>query len=502
MSARLANALIALAGVPAAARFGHALARPAEVQARLLRRLVAANAGTAFGHAHGFGDIRSVADYRRRVPVRTFDELRGWVDRVEAGEARVLTAAPVRWLEPSGGSSGASKLVPYTAALLAEFAAATLPWLVDLARARPRLRAGTAYWAISPPVARPAATRGGVRIGMDGDADYFPRVLRPLLSRAQAVPSTVAAAGDLDGCRRATLRALLAADDLALISVWSPSFLTLLADALDADWPALRSAVARPLPASPPTDLGELWPRLDLISCWGDAHAFRALPALRRRFPHVDVQRKGLLATEGVVSIPLHAAPAPVAAVTSHVLEFLAPGGNGDESQLLGELDVGGTYEVVLSTGGGLFRYRLGDLVRVEGRLRATPLLRFVGRADGRSDLAGEKLSPPFVEAAMAAAGVCGFALLAPHPDRGGYVLYAQEPRPAALDAALCAAHHYRLARELGQLRAVEGRAVRDGERAWEAARVAAGQRAGAVKPPVLHHEPVEEAFAPCRAHH
>ncbi|HEX2207775.1 MAG TPA: GH3 auxin-responsive promoter family protein, partial [Longimicrobium sp.] len=352
--------------------------------------------------------------------------------------------------------------------------------------------------------------------------------VRALLDGMLGVPRAVSRIPDLAACRRVTLRALLAMPELAMISVWSPSFLTLLAAALDEEWdallremesgrlsadlaPDLRNALERALPARPerasdlrrrfgrraPEDLGQVWPRLALISCWADGHAARALEGMRRRFPRVEVQGKGLLATEGVVSIPLFRADAPVAAVTSHYLEFLP---DGDANAALGvhELETGATYEVVMTTGGGLYRYRLRDRVRVEGWLERTPTLRFVGRADRASDLAGEKLTPELVEHVLVrAAAETGihppFALLAPSwGDPPRYRLYAQaapdhaRALAAAVERILLDAHHYGLCRALGQLNPVEGMAVADGERVYERVCTARGQRAGSIKPPAL----------------
>jgi hypothetical protein len=221
---------------------------------------------------------------------------------------------------------------------------------------------------------------------------------------------------------------------------------------------------------------------------------------MRRRFPRVEVQGKGLLATEGVVSIPLLGGGAPVAALASHYLELLDP---RDGSALRPEdADVGGTYEVALTTGGGFYRYRLRDLVRVEGRLHRAPRLSFVGRADRASDIAGEKLTAPLVERALAAAaraaGVsASFAMLAPAwTPAPHYRLYVEAPDAAAhglalaLDRELLGAHHYALCRSLGQLGPVRGVSVRGGERTYERACAERGQRAGAVKPPALEATP------------
>lgn len=522
----LANMTVAAGTLAARARFEAALRDPDRAQARILRRILRANAASQYGRLHGFDRVTNARDFGERVPLVDYDAIAPWVDRAAAGEQAVLTTAPVRFMEPTGGSSGLLKLLPYTAALLDEFSAATMPWLSDLIVRHPALARGRAYWSITPPGRRQTRTAGGIAIGMGHDADYFPAPLRALIRSSLAVPGLVSLAPDIATCRYLTLLALLSAPDLAFVSIWNPSFLTLLADALDESWtsllddlergtpgarmaPALVAQVERVLPARPdlarslrrrfgnrpPDDLGIVWRRLALISCWTDASAARALGGMRRRFPGIEVQGKGLLATEGVVSIP-YGDGAPVAAVSSHFLEFLDP--RDGRACRVGELDVGGSYEVALTTSGGLYRYQLRDLVRVDGWLHRTPRLTFIGRADRASDLAGEKLTAPLVERALGAAsratGVhAGFAMLAPAwTPVPHYRLYVEAPaRDAdglalALDRELHGAHHYALCRSLGQLGPIRAVSVHEGERIYERACAERGQRAGSVKPPTL----------------
>lgn len=526
----LAHLAVAAGAAPARARLTSALRDPASAQRAVLRRVLARGAPTAYGRAHDFHRIRDERDFAERVPLTDYDTLRPWIERIGLGEARVLTTDPVRFMEPTGGSAGASKLVPYTSSLIGEFSQATSAWLFDLLTHRPAIGRGPVYWAVTPPGRRPTHTEGGLPIGMEDDAEYFPRFLRPLLRRTLAVPASVAARPSLSVCRYLTLRALVGAPELSMISVWSPSFLTLLAEALDEHFPRVRrdlehgtlsvalprslaARLMRALPAQPelaralhrrfgahpPRDLGLLWPRLAMISCWTGGHAARALGAMRARFPHVEVQGKGLLATEGVISIPLFGASAPVAALTSHYLEFLDP---RDARAIPAHLvDVGGTYEVALTTSGGLYRYRLRDLVRVEGRLHRAPMLSFQGRADRTSDVAGEKLTVALAErviaSAMRATGIdAAFAMLSPvFAAEPHYRLYVEASRleadrlAQAVEGELLAAHHYALCRALGQLGPVRAVAVHDGARLYESACLARGQRAGTIKPSALEPE-------------
>ena len=54
-------------------RFERAAAAPERAQAVMLQALLHRNAETAFGRKHGFGAIRTVAEYRRAVPLRDLE---------------------------------------------------------------------------------------------------------------------------------------------------------------------------------------------------------------------------------------------------------------------------------------------------------------------------------------------------------------------------------------------------------------------------------------------
>ena len=179
-------------------------------------------------------------------------------------------------------------------------------------------------------------------------------------------------------------------------------------------------------------------------------------------FPKVVIEGKGLLATEGIVTIPWGEDAAYAPCVRSHFFEFLELGNENGTPHLLDELQVNRQYVPLMSTGGGLYRYRLGDVVEVTGKIGKCPLLSFVGRADQRTDLCGEKLQPIFVANALRQAqrqlGIhLQFAMLAPETgDETKYLLFAEgheipvSELAVALDDALCRNHHYQQCRRLG----------------------------------------------------
>jgi len=221
--------------------FERACGAPRAAQLALLRRIVADNSASVFGRAHGFDRIDSVAAFRAQVPIRDYDALRPWIDRAAVGEAAILTAAPIVAFEETGGTTSGRKLIPYSQAGLAAFRAAVLPWLDDLARQRPSTLEGSAYVSLSPVARVPRVTAGGIPIGLPSEYGYLGADLAAALASVLAVPAAVGLVRDLEHWRLLTLRWLVQAADLSFISVWSPTFLTGLIEAL----PGLAEPLAR-----------------------------------------------------------------------------------------------------------------------------------------------------------------------------------------------------------------------------------------------------------------
>ncbi len=87
-------------------------ARPHEAQEKTFKELITAAAGTRFGEEHGFGEIRTYRDFVRRVPVREYEDLRPYIERIISGEQDVLwRGKPLYFAKTSGTTSGA-KYIP------------------------------------------------------------------------------------------------------------------------------------------------------------------------------------------------------------------------------------------------------------------------------------------------------------------------------------------------------------------------------------------------------
>src|SRR5215469_8490124 len=234
--AAIANSLWLASNWPAHLRYQRALHFPAETQARLLCGYLARNTDTAFGRSYNFSKIQNYKDFARQVPSSGYDDMSPWIQRIQSGEKSVLTAERVSHLVPTGGSTGAQKLIPFTQTLQREFNRAIGPWIANLYWRHLSLSLGAAYWSISPTVESAHSETSSVPVGFDDDSAYLGGARKRLVDAVMAVPGEIRLISDMEQFRYATLLCLLRRPDLRLISVWHPSFLSLLLDALPGCW--------------------------------------------------------------------------------------------------------------------------------------------------------------------------------------------------------------------------------------------------------------------------
>lgn len=487
----LGHHLLRLLVAPGRRRFEQHLGELESVQRARLNRWLSAAARSPEGQRRGMRSDWSWEEFSRQLPVS------GWSDYAEAVQVQrerkqsLLIDSPVMRYQPTSGSTSAVKWVPYTKMFLDELDQVITAWVGDLYRQFPDQGRGTHYWSLSwIPTELRSQTAGDI----NDDMKMLSWGKRLLAYLTQAAPQDIALAQSSDDSLFATIAYLAADEALGFISVWSPTFgLGLLeqmsawrlelADVLSSgQWgprhaqmagvPCPRSMRAAALLRSwdgqlAPAFFESLWPRLAVLSAWDTAAATPWARKLQGFLPQAHFQGKGLWATEGVVTFPFQGRY-PLAYL-SHVFEFI----DAHDGKVLAPWQLRQGQEVIplLTTGSGLARYQMSDVLRVDGSLGQVPCLTFLGRNDG-VDLVGEKTSATTaqqVQDGLRLQGGLPVTLLALDEARHrtpGYVLLLEcdEQAPPEIRAAmqsdlatqveqaLQASFHYKLARELGQL--------------------------------------------------
>ena len=87
----------------------------AQIQNKVLKRLVSTAENTEWGIKHDYKNIHTYEDFASRVPMQDYESLKGFIDRMRHGEADVLWKGKCRWFAKSSGTTNdKSKFIPVT----------------------------------------------------------------------------------------------------------------------------------------------------------------------------------------------------------------------------------------------------------------------------------------------------------------------------------------------------------------------------------------------------
>ncbi len=143
--------------------------------------------------------------------------------------------------------------------------------------------------------------------------------------------------------------------------------------------------------------LRDVWPSLELIICWQSNLVEPYLRLLRRHCDGVAFRDYITQSSECIIAIPMNDnTSGGLLAYNSHYFEFIA---EEDASQIspkaipAWQVEPGKKYEVVVTTGGGLYRYRTSDCIAVDGFVGEVPRISFQYRLGKTSSITGEKLT-------------------------------------------------------------------------------------------------------------
>lgn len=132
---------------------------------------------------------------------------------------------------------------------------------------------------------------------------------------------------------------------------------------------------------SSPNEMLEVWPNLQMASCWLSGSVGRdAYDVIQRMPKSMCFFDMGFGASEGKFNLPMKlGSPIGAAAIFSVFFEFIPLGGG--EPCCIWEVENGKYYEMLVTTYSGLYRYNMLDIVRFDGFVGNTPKFVFCGKS-------------------------------------------------------------------------------------------------------------------------
>ncbi len=412
-----------------------------KAQEERLFRILKDNQDTEYGKKYGFEEIRSVSDYRRRVPLTVYADYEPYIKRMlENGEERLTTAYPIRYYSVSSGTTGEMKKIPITDQWIDvyEHYAYICPehMVKDYYRQLGPKEADWEWKILLLNEIRRTPFMGGMdrllasgavfeRRREHGQFDYD-RYLSP---EDVQFPSYYSDMGYLK------LRFALVREDLTVIEgVYIHQVLTVFT-CLEQQWEQLVADIASgtiyeglPLPAEVRARLERLvtpmperaaqlreifeagfdtpvapriWKRLRAVIAIAGSIFTPYMEKLRRYIGDTPYHYAIYAATEGFFgTAPGVGRDEYMLAPTAGFFEFIPEEDNlaDHAGGAVKTLDVtqirqGEKYELVYTGVVGFYRYRMGDVVEVTGFCGGAPLVRFCYRGQQCVNMAGEKMN-------------------------------------------------------------------------------------------------------------
>jgi hypothetical protein len=388
------------------------------VQERFLQHLLIAHSQTELGQTYGLGDIKSVDQFRARIPILPYSSYEPYTDRIAQGEPNLLTAEPVVYLTLTSGSTGKKKLIPTTRRSQNSFRTASLTSIGFLSTALRTQNRDFGKLLVTNCSQVWGRTSAGIEYGPSSAGVL--RMEKWLYKSCFAHPYESLQVADsvarhylclLFALRDQSLRGMIANFPMLILRTcgyleqYAESLIEDLAKGTIAPWlelePGLRQSLEQQWSAVPARarQLQEIWRsegRLTPHLAWSNlSHIATARGGTSdfyfERFPDYFGDTPGwgaaYASAEGMFSI-YHSLndDSSILAIESGFYEFI-PADQWEVEQpqtlLPTEVKVGEHYRILITNYGGFYRYDIGDVVEVVGFYHQAPLLVFRYRRGG-----------------------------------------------------------------------------------------------------------------------
>ena len=87
---------------------------PVSSQKKTFKKLIASGRKTLFGKNHNFNTISDPTDFTKQVPVRDYEGLRSYIDRIVCGEEDVVWPGKPLYFSKTSGTTSGAKYIPIT----------------------------------------------------------------------------------------------------------------------------------------------------------------------------------------------------------------------------------------------------------------------------------------------------------------------------------------------------------------------------------------------------
>ena len=440
-------------------------------QEKVLLDILDMQKDTDYGNIHGFKDIRSVEDFRSRVPVNSYEDLRPLIEKQDATKKPVINVDNPYMYQVTSGTTGKAKLIPLLEKDIPARNALRNLQIFSLYRRRPAFLKGKIFAIVAPCVE--GYTKNGTPFGSATGKTY--EDASNLTKKRYLIPSTVFGIEDSTVRYRLMLQLALQEEDITYLTTANPSTFVLLIDVLNEKFDEVVSDLRNgtfiyedalkekekevidthiyPYPEradfleklKKESQTGRLrysdiWKKIDTVSTWTGGSCSIFVEQLREEFDeHVLIHDPGYISSEfWGTFIPEPGSAYGVPSVQYNFFEFVEKQHweEGKKKMLsITDLEEGKQYYIFVTTPYGLYRYNMSDIISTKGSFGSIPLISFVQKGDGITSITGEKLHESQVISSVKAMEKefrldSGFYIMLADANNSSYTLYYEGKTP------------------------------------------------------------------------
>lgn len=459
-------------------RFDGDTRRAMAVNESVLKNILDINKDTEYGRRYNFAQILTKQEYKAAVPLATYEDYKEYIDKMAEGKCNILTSEPVKYFGLTSGTTGSQKLIPITSRAR-RVVSGHMGLLIQgvLFNTIPDSRRFDKGLILMNTVTS-GLTRGGIPTGAgtSGGMMSMKRVIPYLWT---SPPEILQITNQPDANYLHLLFALKEKNLMYIGSTFTAHVLNLfkhmektgenlvediargkITKGMDLD-PQIRSCLEKKLHPDPARadainkefERGfegiakRIWPGLLYLNCVAGGDFSIYVDKLRFYILDLPIHSAVYASTEAIIGVSLKPGePSYVVTPRTAYHEFIPFNEMDSPNPValdLDQLSAGKKYEVVVTNLAGLYRYRLGDIVKMTGYYHQSPVIEFLYRRGQLINLAGEKTSEQAVCRALSQAvkqwghELVDFTTMADYDiSPGRYIFFVEVNNPAGLSGA------------------------------------------------------------------
>lgn len=398
----------------------------ASVQEQFLRSLLQDYSKTEFGQRFRFDELKTIDQFRKRIPILSYESYSSYIERIAQGEKNILTCDDVVYFNVSSGSTGKPKLIPVTKRSRQILNLANRVGIGFLAQEARKNGLSLGKMLLTTPVKVSGYTSGNIAYGTTSSGDL--RLNKLLYRQIFAQPYQALQATDSLTRNYLCLLFALKNPQMKIIGANFPVLALQLAKYLEdhaesliedlatgaiAKWlklePQLRKSLQQQFSPAPKvaTHLKEVlrsegrltpklaWKNLSFITTARGGTSDFYFERFANYFGDTPIFGGIYACSEATFGIcKNYNEDSAILAIESGFFEFI-PAEDWEQEQpntlLPQDVEVGKYYRILVSGYSGLYRYDVGDIVQVVGFYEKTPLITFRYRRGGFLSSISEK---------------------------------------------------------------------------------------------------------------